>query len=62
MKEREGLRAPDGLGEPDICLPKISILEIQTYYGKHPGAINGPDQAVVPLPWAVLKQHQVDLS
>lgn len=51
MKGRERLRAPDGLGEPDICLPKVSILEIRTYYGKHPGAINGPDQAViVPFP------------
>lgn len=51
VKEREGLRAPDGLGEPDICLPKISILEIRTYYGKPPGAGNGPDQAVVvPFP------------
>lgn len=44
----EGSRWP---GEPDICLPKISILEIRTYYGKPPGAVNGPDQAVVvPFP------------
>lgn len=31
---REGLRAPVGLGEPEICLPKIRILETGTYYGK----------------------------
>lgn len=58
-----GLRAPDGLGEPEICLPKISILETRTYYGKHPGAINGPFQAFI-VPFShratVLKQHQED--
>lgn len=58
-----GLKAPDGLGEPEICLPKIRILETPTYYGKHPGAINGPFQAFIPFSHrAILKQHQVDFK